>query len=121
MVSQGTSVQELARLRRMERREAAGEAKKQNIRLIGVLLGSGAMTPGDGASWYTAIDRTRSLVAQQTLGETLQYWATMVSHKKRVGEEIADLQRQTEQYQAQTAETKRRTEEAGAARRGSPG
>lgn len=93
------------------KREAASGAKQDNIRILGMLLGNGVITPADGAHWFAVIDRARALATQQTLAEMFKTWLTTDSENKKVKQEYqrqnADLKRQLAAENEKLADLKR--------------
>ena len=93
------------------KRDAASGAKQDNIRILGMLLGNGVITPADGAHWFAVIDRARALATQQTLAEMFKTWLTTDSENKKVKQEYqrqnADLKRQLAAENEKLADLKR--------------
>jgi len=93
------------------KRDAASSAKQDNIRILGMLLGNGVITPADGAHWFAVIDRARALATQQTLTEMFKTWLTTDSENKKVKQEYqrqnADLKRQLAAENEKLADLKR--------------
>ena len=93
------------------KRNAASGAKQDNIRILGMLLGNGVITPADGAHWFAVIDRARALATQQTLAEMFKTWLTTDSENKKVKQEYqrqnADLKRQLAAENEKLADLKR--------------
>ena len=93
------------------KRDAASRAKQDNIRILGMLLGNGVITPADGAHWFAVIDRSRALATQQTLAEMFKTWLTTDSENKKVKQEYqrqnADLKRQLAAENEKLADLKR--------------
>ncbi len=93
------------------KRDAASGAKQDNIRILGMLLGNGVITPADGAHWFAVIDRARALATQQTLTEMFKTWLTTDSENKKVKQEYqrqnADLKRQLAAENEKLADLKR--------------
>ena len=79
------------------KRDAASRAKQENIRILGLLLGNGVITPADGAHWFAVIDRARALATQQTLTKMFNTWLTTANENKKTEQEFrrenADLER----------------------------
>ena len=93
------------------KRDAASGAKQDNIRILGMLLGNGVITPADGAHWFAVIDRARALATQQTLTEMFKTWLRTDSENKKVKQEYqrqnADLERQLAAENEKLADLKR--------------
>ncbi len=93
------------------KRDAASRAKQENIRILGLLLGNGVITPADGAHWVAVIDRARALATQQTLTEMFKTWLTTDIENKKVKQEFQrqndDLKRQLAAENEKLADLKR--------------
>jgi len=86
------------------RRMAATNAKKENIRLLGVLLGNAIMTPGEGVAWFGAVDRAKSMEAQETLTLALKDWISIATDNAKAK---AFFEKQNAELERQIAELKR--------------